>query len=502
MAKPTEVVHRGCLKSDVDSLGRRSPSMKRKHTYQSVDVEAVDVSALVAAMVVACVVPGGLDPGVCIVALDVAKERFFAALSNARGAVQRILRFDHPKQTMAMLRLLLELKSKKLDVQVVLEPTGTYGDAVKYQCHRQGLAVYEVSPKRTHDMAEVLDGVPSMHDAKATVVLAQLHAMGKSRAWVPHSTERRELRAWVDRRVLSSEPLEQPYGRLEALLARYWPEFGQVMSVRETRSWMPLLSKYPGPEAVAQARKDAKDVLRAAARGGLSADRIEEVMGASTQSWGMPMTSAERVLLTELVDEIQRLSRKVEEIDKQIASWVGSDHIMKLMAGVIGPAATAALMAYVGAPSQYASAAAYEKACGLNLKVRSSGKDEGRLRITKRGPPRVRQLLYLAALRCCESNETVRAWYQQRASYKADMKIKAVVAVMRKLVRALWCMGHDVEHPRAFDARLLFDTSRLRTEQRCPTSPSRATSCASGQSGNRTGRNSQSRNPSAAEVHP
>jgi transposase len=481
--------------------------MKRKHTYQSVDVEAIDVAALTAAMVVACVVPGGLDPGVCIVALDVAKERFFAALSNARGEVERILRFDHPKQTVAMLKLLLELKRKKLDVQVVLEPTGTYGDAVKYQCHRHGLAVYEVSPKRTHDMAEVLDGVPSMHDAKATVVLAQLHAMGKSRRWEPHSAERRDLRALVDRRVLSSEPLEQHYGRLEALLARYWPEFGQVMNVRETRSWMSLLSKYPGPEAVAQARKDAKAVLRAAAKAGLSADRIEEVIGASTQSLGVAMTSAERVLLRELVDEIQRLSRKVEEIDKQIASWVASDHVMKLMAGVIGPAATAALMAYVGAPSEYASAAAYEKACGLNLKVRSSGKDEGRLRITKRGPPRVRQLLYLAALRCCESNETVRAWYQQRGSYKADIKIKAVVAVMRKLVRALWCMGHDVEHAKAFDSHLLFDIRRLPIQQQVPTRSSQGaeasprSSCLPGQTGNRTGRTSRSRNPSAVEVH-
>jgi transposase len=500
--------HRGCLKSDSESLERRSPSMKRKHTYQSVDVEAVDVAALVAAMVVACVVPGGLDLGVCIVALDVAKERFYAALSNARGEVVRILRFNHPQQTMAMLKLLLELKNKTLDVQVVLEPTGTYGDAVKYQCYQQGLAVYEVSPKRTHDMAEVLDGVPSMHDAKATVVLAQLHTMGKSRAWKPHSTDRRDLRALVDRRVLYSEPLEQHYGRLEALLARYWPEFGQVMSVRETRSWMALLSKYPGPEAVKQAGEDAKEVLRAAARAGLSAERIEEVIGACTQSLGVAMTSAERALLRELVDEIQRLSRKVDEIDKQIASWVLPDPIMKLMADVIGPAATAALMVYVGAPSQYASAAAYEKACGLNLKVRSSGKDAGRLKITKRGPPRVRQLMYLAALRCCQTDETVRAWYQQRKSYEASIKIKAVVAVMRKLVRALWCMGHDVEHPKAFDSHLLFDIRRLKLQPRDATRSSHGVnapppcSASPAQTGKRSGRISQPQRTSTVEAQP
>ena len=483
--------------------------MKKKHTYQSVDVEAVDVAALVTMMVVACVATGLGDTGACVVALDVAKTKFFAALSTVRGEVIRIVRFDHPRQTAAMLRLVLELKSRKLDVHVVVEPTGTYGDAVKHQCHQHGLAVYEVSPKRTHDMAEVLDGVPSMHDAKATVVLAQLHAMGKSRRWEPSSTERRDLRALVDRRVLYSAPLEPQYGRLEAVLARHWPEFGQVIDVRASRSWPFLLSKYPGPEAVMQAKEEACQVLRAASKGNLSTNRIAEVIGAASGSLGVPMIEAERVLLGDLAREIQRLTTSLDEIDDLIASRIEPDRVMKLMASVVGPAATAAVFAYVGPPSQYASASAYEKACGLNLKERSSGKHKGQLKITKRGSPRVRQLLYLAALRCCQSDEIIRAWYEQRAAYKAEIKMKAVVAVMRKLVRALWCMGHDVEHPKAFDSRLLFDVRRLRIEQQSPeysphggaTPPTRS-SRSSGQAGTRTGCIRQPKKPSAVEVHP
>ena len=481
--------------------------MKRKHTYQSADVESIDLAALVAAVVAACVVPGGLDPAVCIVALDVAKERFFAALSDARGNVVRILRFEHPRQTMAMLRLLLELRKKGLDVQVVLEPTGTYGDAVKYQCHRQGLAVYEVSPKRTHDMAEVLDGVPSMHDAKATAVVAQLHAMGKSRRWEPPTADRRALRAAVDRRILYSEPLEQQYGRLEAVLARYWPEFGQVVDIRGSRSWMPLVAQYPGPEAVAQGGQNPREVLRIGARGLLSADRVEEIIGPCKESLGVPMTSAERVLLQDVVGEIQRLKRKVDDIDAELESQVKSNHVMQLMSAVVGAAATAALIAYVGEPREYPSAAAYEKACGLNLKVRSSGKDEGKLKITKRGPPRVRQLLYLAALRCCQKDDIVCAWYQKRTSYKADVKIKAVVAVTRKLVRGLWCMGHDPGHARAFDSRLLFDVRRLPVHRRAPGLFGRDASvaqnpCSPRRNGKRTGSVAQLSKPSAMEAQP
>lgn len=506
LSEATEIGHRRCLKGDGESLGRRSPPMKSKHTYKSVDVEAVELVALVAAVVAACVVPGALDPAVCVVALDVAKEKFFAAMSNARGQVVQIVRFMHPKQTRVFLQLLMELKRNDLNVQLVLEPTGTYGDAIKHRCHEQGVAVYDVSPKRTHDMAEVVDGVPSMHDAKATVVMAQLHAMGKSRRWKPPSEQKRALRALVDRRLLFSEPLQQNWGRLEALLARYWPE-SQEIADPHTRSWLTLLATYAGPEAVAKAGENANRVLRVAARGRLSEERIDQLVQAARDTLGVRMQSEEQDLLCELVREIQRLREKTDELDEQLASLLAADPVLKVMSAAVGPAAAGALIAYVGAPQEYSSAHAYQKASGMNLKVRSSGKHEGQIKITKRGPSQVRQLLYMAALRHCRFDDTTRAWYQKRSSYNAGAKngkIKAVVAVMRKLLRALWCMGHDAANPKAFDSTKLFDTRRLLLPENLPTTAMAQVSGprqANQHDGNRTARVRRPNHP-AAEAHP
>jgi len=61
-----------------------------------------------------------------------------------------------------------------------MEPGGTYGDALLWQRRQAGIALYRVSPKRVHDAAEVFDGVPSLHDAKAADINAtrkQLHAL-------------------------------------------------------------------------------------------------------------------------------------------------------------------------------------------------------------------------------------------------------------------------------------------------------------------------------------
>jgi transposase len=101
-----------------------------------------------------------------------------------------------------------------------MEPTGTCGDAIRYQCHQRGLTVHMMPPKHTHDFAEVFDGVPSMYDAKAAVVLAKLQAIKPARAWAPDSDERRDMRAWVDQRRLIGRMLAIYYGQLEAMMAR------------------------------------------------------------------------------------------------------------------------------------------------------------------------------------------------------------------------------------------------------------------------------------------
>ena len=69
--------------------------MKKKRTYATVDVEKLDVGLILAMLTVGC-----------IVAVDVAKAKFVAAIASATGEVVRLVRFQHPTQTGAFLRFL------------------------------------------------------------------------------------------------------------------------------------------------------------------------------------------------------------------------------------------------------------------------------------------------------------------------------------------------------------------------------------------------------------
>ena len=61
-------------------------------------------------------------------------------------------------------------------------------------------------------------------------------------------------------------------------------------------------------------------------------------------------------------------------------------------------------------------------------------------------------------LRLIQDDPVVRAWYGKKVARDGGkMKNKAVIAVVRKLVKGLW----HVAQGEPFDSRLLFDTSKL-----------------------------------------
>lgn len=158
--------------------------MTKKRRYKSISVNDKRVPALLEA----------LPKGRVIVGIDIAKTRQFAALMSSDGTVHGILRWEHPAESPQFMELLREMNAR-CEVETAMEPSSTYGDAIRSAILDAGMPVFRVNPKRTHDAAEVYDGVPSLHDAKSATLVTKLHFEGGSESW-PMATDReRGLRA-------------------------------------------------------------------------------------------------------------------------------------------------------------------------------------------------------------------------------------------------------------------------------------------------------------------
>jgi len=182
----------------------------------------------------------------------------------------------------------------------------------------------------------------------------------------------------------------------------------------------------------------------------------------STQ--GLPMTPLERKYVRGLAADIVQSAKAQREAEGNLVALT-REQIPREASALVGAPTAAMLVASGADPSQYKSAAAFQKAIGLNLREKSSGKEKGRLHISKRGDADVRQSLFMATLRLIKVNAVVRAWYIRKVSRDGGRvsKINAVVAVERKLALALWHVWTEAE---AFDASKLFDVSRLAQELR------------------------------------
>lgn len=205
----------------------------------------------------------------------------------------------------------------------------------------------------------------------------------------------------------------------------------------------------------------AANVLRKASRGSLRSSVIARLVDSAQRTLGVQQVAEEVHLVQELAREAARNRVEAREARRRVETLCAADEVARRLKPVLGATTAAVVVAATGDPSSYDSPRALVKSVGLNLREHSSGEYSSALHITKRGSGTARRYLHLAALRLLQTDPVVRAWYRKKVARDGGRgKLRAVVAVTRKLVLGLW----HVARGSAFDASKLFDTRRLELE--------------------------------------
>jgi transposase len=406
-----------------------------KHTYRSKKVNDINWVRL----------KEQIDGGEATLAVDIAKEKQYALLSTSTG-VSELWHWNHPEQTRDVLTQLENLGCR---MTVVMESTGTYGDALRYQFRRSGFDIHQISAKRVFDAKEVYDGVPSLHDAKSVVVITRLYREGLSKPWRESNDAERRLDALRREYDLHQSHYQRNQNRLEAYLSRHWPEVLYLLAL-DSISLESLLIEYGSPERIAENEQSAGQQMKAWGKNQLKSDKILRILASAANTVGQPCLEAERRYLQALAEEMRHSRQQRQQAKHALEVLVNADEGLREMGTMIGLVTTAVLMSCRLDPRHYANPRSFQKALGLNLKEKSSGRYQGQLKITKRGCSIVRRYLYFAALRLINNDAVIKAWYQDKVHAKA--KNKTVIAVMRKLAKALWHVGRGER----FDANKLF----------------------------------------------
>ena len=253
------------------------------------------------------------------------------------------------------------------------------------------------------------------------------------------------------------------------MLARHWPELPDHVGLT-TATLLELLAEYGGPDEVAANAEAARELMRKASRNQLAPTTIEEIIESARQTQGRPTTPAEREKIKYIAGMLRQSQKRSGALTRQIEEVAEEHEDTRDLAQFAGARTALVLVGMLGPLTDYEHPDQWEKAAGLNLCEHTSGRtsqdrrgETKGLHISKAGPGRVRMMLYWLAMRVINPVQSgtycpyATAWYHERKRRNGGQGLKAIVALMRKLSRALWWIARGEE----YDGTKLFDVARL-----------------------------------------
>jgi hypothetical protein len=234
--------------------------------------------------------------------------------------------------------------------------------------------------------------------------------------------------------------------QLQHLLFVIFPEFLQVIKNISSKTGLYLLRHYPTRQAIgALGKEKLSTIIKRVSRGKMGRGRARELFQRARASVGI--TEGQESIVEEighLLDKIGKENDFIDRLECQMRSHLKQIPYSSCLLSLpgVGLITVAGLIGEVGDFRQYRTVAEITKLAGLDLFEVSSGKHQGQRRISKRGRPLMRKLLYFAAINTVKSTGAMHQPYT-RMLERGMPKIKALVAISRKLLTVMYALARD-----------------------------------------------------------
>lgn len=323
--------------------------------------------------------------------------------------------------------------------QIVLgfESTGAYAEPLMHFLKNKPVHLVQVNPMHTKRVKELCGNSPNKTDQKDPKVIADIIELGHGLTVIIPQGAAAELRRLTQARERAIKRRTALFNQLHDLLFIRFPEFLQVMKDIKSKSAQYLLRHHPGPEDVmALGLESLAQVLRRISRGQLKLAKAQALFKAARSSVGIREGRLGLGLeIRAILEAIEACERFVKQLEAEMVRHLEEIPYSRLLLSMkgIGPITVAGLIGEVADFTHFETRKELLKHAGLDLFEISSGKHRGQRRISKRGRPLLRKLLYFAALNTVRKGGIMHEPYQQHLQ-KGMPRIKALIAIARKLL--------------------------------------------------------------------
>ena len=405
-----------------------------------------------------------------IVGIDIAKEIHWARITDYRG-VDLVKPFKIHNSMDGFENLLskvdkIQEKHKCDQVMIGMEPSGHYWRALGWhlKLHDSKPVLVGVNPYHVKQTKELTDNSQTKSDPKDALVIAHLIKNGNYFDTYLPENEYAELRQLNSERQRIMKQITRSNNQLIALIDEYFPEYSTVWSNVTCQTSLALLKTYTFPSDIISAPREKLLIdIKAASRGTEGVKLMGEMINAARRSVGV--TAGQRVVrmrMINLIEDMAHFEKTKEAVEIELEAVMKTLElgvIMQSMMG-IGPIISAAFLGEVGDISRFDNWKQVRSLAGLNLVENSSGQHKGDTKVSKRGRPYLRHMLYMAGDCGCRCNPEIHSFYRYLRDRKNNPlnSNQAIVATGLKIMRILF---HIVKTGEQYDPNKALGTVRL-----------------------------------------
>jgi transposase len=373
--------------------------------------------------------------------IDIAAERHVLARLDAEGApVGRPIVITEDREGYAALIAALGPPP----ALVVMEATGHYWKNLFATLVAAGHEVALINPLAARRFQEAqLERTKT--DAIDAAGLARLAFEKRPVPTRLHDAATEALRELVRHRDRLRQDFDDRVRQLHRLVDLGFPELTRYVRSLDSQLASSLLAEYPTAEAFARANPKRLAKLRYDGRHMVGEALAGQLVEAARRSVGQHHGPVYALQARHICQDLDLWRRRLKEIEHDIEGLLEAHEVGKLLTSIdgLGPHSAARIVAAVGDPARFKSAAAFAAYVGVVPGLRQSGKREGRrAAATPLGNAALRRALWMPVLGAVRRNPWLRAFYERLRAAGKPPKV-ALIAAMRKLLHAVYSVARN-----------------------------------------------------------
>lgn len=380
--------------------------------------------------------------------IDIGKYQHVAALCNDKGnLLKKPLSFSNDfKGWQALLEFLEGIDKKKTIVG--MEATGPYWLSLQERLAEQEfseITILNPLEVKAYRHKGIRGNKTDRIDAKLIADILRFGDFKKSYVFDEKEQELFTLRELCRLRSNLVELIGSLKLRIISLLDRIFPEYSQLFNDVFGTSSRALLKQSPLPEEIAKlSTRKLTNLLKKASRGRFGKEKAQKIKEVSRQSFGSKLALDVSALSCKiLLFQIEHLEFQVDEIEKQIIPLFKKQDTKLTSIPGIGDIIGAQVLSEIGDFSRIAflkdGAEKLVALAGLDPKIKQSGIDKGKIRMSKRGSPYLRKAIRQAAFVAvfAKKDPMFKAIYERQKSKGKHFEV-ALSHVSRKMIHVIF----------------------------------------------------------------